>query len=281
MESSSTSTPSSRMRCRARARCRVARTRLRPIDGSRRRRSAALRRPLGVVAGAHERARLDVARSPRPSANAPSSANSSGVHHRATGRCRRDGRRYWPRVRTSTPTLRRSAIAPRTSSAVSPMPEDDPRLRRRRPGVLGPRRAARASGRSAADGRAARCRRATVSRLWFSTSGRAAKITSSASAIALAVGDEHLDPRVAGDRARTAAIVAAKPAAPPSARSSRATLVITACSSPSCATASATRPGSSGSSGSGLRVSTRQKPHARVQRSPRIMNVAVRSAQHS
>ncbi len=32
---------------------------------------------------------------------------------------------------------------------------------------------------------------------------------------------------------------------------------------------------------SGLRVSTRQKPHARVQRSPSTMNVAVPSAQHS
>ena len=35
------------------------------------------------------------------------------------------------------------------------------------------------------------------------------------------------------------------------------------------------------STGSGLRVSIWQKPQARVQRSPRIMNVAVRSAQHS
>ena len=46
-------------------------------------------------------------------------------------------------------------------------------------------------------------------------------------------------------------------------------------------TASATRSGSAASSGSGWRVSTRQKPHARVQRSPLIMNVAVPSAQHS
>ena len=46
-------------------------------------------------------------------------------------------------------------------------------------------------------------------------------------------------------------------------------------------TASATRSGSIGSVGSGWRVSTRQKPHARVQRSPLIMNVAVPSAQHS
>ena len=47
------------------------------------------------------------------------------------------------------------------------------------------------------------------------------------------------------------------------------------------ATASATRSGSSAAGGTGLRVSTRQKPQARVHRSPRIMNVAVPSAQHS
>ena len=46
-------------------------------------------------------------------------------------------------------------------------------------------------------------------------------------------------------------------------------------------TASATLSGSVASSGSGCRVSTRQNPHARVQRSPLIMNVAVPSAQHS
>ena len=50
---------------------------------------------------------------------------------------------------------------------------------------------------------------------------------------------------------------------------------------PSASTASATRSGSAGSSGRGWRVSTRQKPQARVQRSPLIMNVAVPSAQHS
>ncbi len=84
-----------------------------------------------------------------------------------------------------------------------------------------------------------------------------------------------------GVRARTAAMVTANPAAPPSGVSSRATLVITAWARPMRATASATRAGSSGSSGSGRRVSTRQNPQARVQRSPRIMKVAVRSAQHS
>ena len=46
-------------------------------------------------------------------------------------------------------------------------------------------------------------------------------------------------------------------------------------------TASATRAGSSLAGGSGLRVSTKQKPHARVQRSPSTMNVAVPSFQHS
>ena len=86
----------------------------------------------------------------------------------------------------------------------------------------------------------------------------------------------------AGVRRRIAAIVSANPEAPPSARSSRATAVITAKPRPMRSTASATRSGSPGSRASGCRVSTRQNPQARVQRSPLIMNVAVPSwPQHS
>ena len=68
---------------------------------------------------------------------------------------------------------------------------------------------------------------------------------------------------------------------PPSARSSRATIVSTAWSRSIRSIASATRAGSSTCGASGWRVSTRQNPHARVQRSPSTMNVAVPSAQHS
>src|SRR5437588_11310320 len=46
-------------------------------------------------------------------------------------------------------------------------------------------------------------------------------------------------------------------------------------------TASATRWGSSASSANGFAVVTAQNPHARVQRSPAIMNVAVPWLQHS
>ena len=70
-------------------------------------------------------------------------------------------------------------------------------------------------------------------------------------------------------------------AAAPSGRSSRATMVNTAKRRPIRATASATRSGSPGSSGSGWRVSTRQNPQARVHREPASMKVAVPSAQHS
>ena len=76
-------------------------------------------------------------------------------------------------------------------------------------------------------------------------------------------------------------MVAAKAPAPWSAMSSRATAVTTAWDRPISTTASATRRGSSGSTGSGRRVSTRQNPHALVQRSPLIMKVAVPSFQHS
>jgi len=60
-----------------------------------------------------------------------------------------------------------------------------------------------------------------------------------------------------------------------------ATQVTTAWPSRIRSTACATLSGSSGDRGSGWRVSTWQKPHARVHRSPLIMKVAVPSAQHS
>src|SRR5204862_7768892 len=78
-----------------------------------------------------------------------------------------------------------------------------------------------------------------------------------------------------------ASIVSAKWSAPPSRRSSRATAVITICRNRNRFTASATRCGSSASSANGFAVVTAQNPHARVQRSPAIMNVAVPLLQHS
>jgi len=85
-----------------------------------------------------------------------------------------------------------------------------------------------------------------------------------------------------GTRRRTARTTSANCDAPPSGRSSRATAVTTAWARPIDATASARRAGSPGSGGPlGSRVSTRQNPHARVQRSPLIMNVAVPCCQHS
>ena len=98
--------------------------------------------------------------------------------------------------------------------------------------------------------------------------------------VAAAVRDEHLDLGVrpagpdgldgGGERAGAAVgqIVAGDGGDDGEARSMRST-------------ASATRSGSVGSRASGWRVSTRQNPQARVQRSPLIMKVAVPSAQHS
>src|SRR5579872_1667173 len=56
---------------------------------------------------------------------------------------------------------------------------------------------------------------------------------------------------------------------------------MTTCRSRMRRVASATRPGSSASSANGFAVATAQKPQARVQRSPAIMNVAVPLLQHS
>ncbi len=84
-----------------------------------------------------------------------------------------------------------------------------------------------------------------------------------------------------GSTPRTASIVLAKCSAPPSATSSRATAVMTTCLRFRRRMASATRCGSSTSSGNGLAVETAQNPQARVQRSPAIMKVAVPWLQHS
>ena len=88
--------------------------------------------------------------------------------------------------------------------------------------------------------------------LWFSTSGRAAKIASSASASPLQseMSTSTCDARAcAGGWPRW---WRRRPPAPPSARSSRATVVTTANARPMRSTASATRSGSSGSSGLGV-----------------------------
>src|SRR5215467_14294563 len=84
-----------------------------------------------------------------------------------------------------------------------------------------------------------------------------------------------------GSISRIAVIVRAKCSAPPSLRSSRATAVITTCFKFIRRTASATRCGSSSSSVKGFAVVTAQNPHARVQRSPAIIKVAVPWLQHS
>src|SRR6476620_11378286 len=68
---------------------------------------------------------------------------------------------------------------------------------------------------------------------------------------------------------------------PPSFRSSRSTLVTTACLMFMILIERATFSGSSQSTVSGLPVLTPQNPQERVQMLPRIINVAVPSPQHS
>src|SRR5205085_5503037 len=84
-----------------------------------------------------------------------------------------------------------------------------------------------------------------------------------------------------GSTLRIAVMTRAKWFAPPSCKSSRATAVITTCFNFIRVTASATRSGSSSSKANGFAVGTAQNPHARVQRSPAIMKVAVPWLQHS
>ena len=76
-------------------------------------------------------------------------------------------------------------------------------------------------------------------------------------------------------------MVSAKMPAPPSATSSRFTLVMTAWRRSICRMAKATRFGSPRSISPGRPVVTAQKPQERVQVSPRIMKVAVPRFQQS
>ena len=233
----------------------------------------------GVVRRAHQRPGLDVREAERRRRTRASAANSSGVHHFTTGRCCAVGRRYWPIVTMSTPTPRRSTSAARTSSARLAHPEDEPRLRHQA-GVLG---AGEHRQRPRVPGRRARRALQPRDRLEVVVEHVGPRVEDRRAANRRRPGSRRSATRPAsnGLAARIACTVSAKMRAPPSARSSRATQVTTACASRIVRTASATRRGSSSSTGNGLRVSTRQNPHARVQRSPRIMKVAVRSAQHS
>ena len=181
-------------------------------------------------------------------------------------------------VTMSTPTPARSARQPAISCGVSPIPTINPDLTIK-PAALARARTERLRA-YPADGRTARCSLATVSMLWFNTSGRTSKSRASDRSSPFA-SEISVSTRVPGHRSRMASTQRATWAMPPSGRSSRATMVSTAWARPMLATASATRVGSSSAGARGLRVSTRQKPQARVHRSPSTMNVAVPSAQQS
>ena len=128
--------------------------------------------------------------------------------------------------------------------------------------------------------RTGRWRRGTVSTLWLRMSGCASTTerTSGLRPLRSLMSTSMLVP---GFSSRIARIVSATIAAPPSGRSSRATMVTTTCFRPMSLVASATRRGSSRSVIGGRPVSMAQKPQFRVHTLPRIMNVAVPSAQHS
>jgi len=141
----------------------------------------------------------------------------------------------------STPTECRSNNVCSTSSAVSPMPTIIEDL------VTRPAALARASTDKLraypAEGRTARCNRATVSMLWLKTSGRASNTVLN-EASSPARSETKTSILLAGRRSRTASTVAATAAAPPSPRSSRAVIVTTTCLRPIRSAASATLAGS-------------------------------------
>src|SRR3954469_4676297 len=122
--------------------------------------------------------------------------------------------------------------------------------------------------------------RGTVSMLCANTSGREENTSANSSGTALKSGASSSTP-VPGLTAWICFTVSAYSHAPPSGRSSRATPVMVAWRKPIFCTLSATRRGSSRSSGSGRPVSIWQKSQRRVHWSPPMRKVASRSSQHS
>ena len=122
--------------------------------------------------------------------------------------------------------------------------------------------------------------RGTVSMLCANTSGLDSNTCPSSPGSALKSGTSNSTP-VPGLTAWIRRTVSAYSHAPPSARSSRATPVTVAYRSLIAATLSATRRGSSRSSGAGRPVPIWQKSQRRVHLSPPIRKVASRSSQHS
>ena len=210
---------------------------------------------------------------------APTRRTRAGSTQRATGRWCDVGRRYWPIVTMSTPIAGEVGEQPDDLVVGLAHPDDQPRLRRQ-PGRLGPRQHRQAAGVAGrrphgplqpGDGLDVVVEHVGPRRRTAASSDAASPLASEIS----------VSTRVAGRRARIASTHAATWAMPPSARSSRATIVSTAWSRPMRSTPRRRAPARRPPGASGLRVSTRQKPHARVQRSPSTMNVAVPSAQHS
>jgi hypothetical protein len=116
--------------------------------------------------------------------------------------------------------------------------------------------------------------------LWFSTSGRASTTIRSPRRLPWKSGIST-STRQPGAWRRISSITSAKARAPPTRSSSRLTLVMTACCSPSWP-----RPGPRAAArqsrwGSGRPLGTAQKPQRRVHRLPSIMKVAVLWCQHS
>src|SRR5439155_3868864 len=71
---------------------------------------------------------LATCRNPMSRALSPSSANLAGVTNSTTGKCFKVGWRYWPIVKMSQRTRRKSARATINSDSVSPRPSIRPDL---------------------------------------------------------------------------------------------------------------------------------------------------------
>ena len=79
-------------------------------------------RAVPFIRGPHHRARRAILKTEFRDGLLLSSSKTSGCTYSTTDKCFSVGLRYWPKVTTSTPLARRSAMVLRSSSRVSPRP---------------------------------------------------------------------------------------------------------------------------------------------------------------
>ncbi len=243
-----------------------------------RRRLGGLHRASRVIARACERGRLHMVETEAAGRSEPISSNSSGVHQRATGTWLALGRRYWPSVTILTPTPLRSTQSASHLVRLFSHAEDHARFRHKACLTRsGQHREAAGVTRRRPD-----CPLQPSDGLEVVVENLRPRVENQSRgtlASPLQSGMSN-STEVPGQRSLIALTVAANPAAPPSARSSRATAVTTACARPILEPLLRRAPAHQDRQARSTGVHETETASPRAS-SPLIMKVAVPSDQHS